>query len=147
MFRSFKLLFPAIVPSWNFFDVIAPSPRIQFSLLNLKDEIVSDWSEFRPRLEYVSFKQMLLRICWNPIWNESLFMVSCAERIMENPTEHSELEILDRIKRDLLNNPTINSDLQLQFRLEVIERQNNKLIQTICFHSRIVPLKLSEGST
>jgi len=146
MFHLFKLLLPAILPSWNFFDVIAPSPRIQFSLLDSKNKIVADWSEFRPRIKNLSLKQMFLRIFWNPVWNESLFMLSCAERIMENPTEHSELEILDRIKRDLLNNPTINSDLQLQFRLEVIERQNNKLIQTICFHSRIVPLKLSEGS-
>jgi len=146
MRNVFKLLLPAIIPSWNFFDIIAPSPRIYFSLLNSKNELVSDWSEFRPRLEHVSFKQMLLRICWNPVWNESLFIMSCTERIMANPTEYSELEILGRIKRDLLNNPTVNSDLRLQFRLDVIERQNNKLIQTTFFHSRIVPLKLSEGS-
>ena len=33
MLRTLKLLLPVLIPSWRFFDFIAPSPRIQFSLL------------------------------------------------------------------------------------------------------------------
>ena len=33
MFNVLKLLIPALLPSWNFFDYITPSPRIQFTLL------------------------------------------------------------------------------------------------------------------
>ncbi len=40
---------------------------------------------------------------WNPEGNESLFLVSCAERIMENYTPHSENEILKRIARDIFH--------------------------------------------
>lgn len=35
---------------------------------------------------------------WNPVRNESLFLVSCAERLIEHPTVHSEEEILKRIE-------------------------------------------------
>lgn len=27
----FKLLLPALIPSWNFFDVIAPAPRVEYA--------------------------------------------------------------------------------------------------------------------
>ena len=33
MRNPFKLLLPALIPSWSFFDVIAPSPRIEYALL------------------------------------------------------------------------------------------------------------------
>lgn len=29
--NSFRLLLPAIVPSWRFFDEIAPSPRVEYA--------------------------------------------------------------------------------------------------------------------
>ena len=93
--NTLKLLLPALIPSWNFFDVIAPSPRIEYTLLNSQNESVTDWQEFRPRPEQLSFIQLLFRLLLNPRWNETLFMVSCAERILQNPTEyqHSENEI------------------------------------------------------
>ena len=101
IYKSFKLLLPALIPSWNFFDLIAPSPRIQFSLFNDENKSTKNWQEFRPRPKHLSFSQMILRMLWNPRWNESLYLVSCAERIIENYTKHSEIEILTRIKNNL----------------------------------------------
>jgi len=80
--------------------------------------------EFRPRPEKLTSLQMLKRILWNPQWNESLFMVSCAERIIEYPSQlasqHNEDKILKHITRyftaDNLNSVTTPSS-SLQFRL------------------------------
>jgi len=143
MLHTLKLLLPAIVPSWRFFDFIAPSPRIQFTLLHTADEAPQQWHEFRPRPAQLSFKQMLGRMIWNPRWNESLFLVSCAERLMEHPTQHSEDEILKRILVELNSHSlatNVMSATHLQFRLLVIKRQDSQLQQSVSFHSRIQPL-------
>ncbi len=143
MLQTLKLFLPALLPSWRFFDVIAPSPRIQFTLLNTENENPTKWSEFRPRPEFLPFITMLKRLLWNPQWNESLFMVSCAERLIEHPNRHSEEEILKRIIREYKKNNLNQGNLTasyLQFRLILIQRQDNQLEQTIVFHSRIQPL-------
>jgi hypothetical protein len=106
--HTIKLLLPALIPSWSFFDIISASPRIQFALLKTENETILEWREFRPRPKHQSFMQMLKRLLWNPKWNESLFLVSCAERIMEQDTQysidHSETEILKRIENELKYN-------------------------------------------
>lgn len=134
--QPFKRLLPALIPSWNFFDIIAPSPRIQFTLLQSKDEMPSHWQEFRPRPSHLSFLQMLKRMLWNPNWNESLYLASCAERIIEEHTVHSENEILNRIQKELPSKKTTTAT-HLQFRLIFIQRQEDKLIEKVMFTSRI----------
>ncbi len=144
MLHTLKLLLPALLPSWNFFDVIAPSPRIQFALLNTKNETPQQWQTFRPRPDNITFKQMLTRMLWNPRWNESLFVMSCAERIIAQHTQplvrqHSEDEILKRISQEL--SVTLSPEENyLQFRLELVQRQGEKLRHDIVFHSRIQAL-------
>jgi len=140
LLRIVSLLLPAIIPSWRFFDVIAPSPRIQFVLLTSKDSAASrhqDWREFRPRPAHVSFLQMLGHMLWNPMRNETLFLVSCAERLLQQYTQHSEDEILKRIVRDL----GVEAG-HLQFRLLLVKRDGDQLQQTVAFHSRIQSLPL-----
>ncbi len=90
MLKPFALLLPALIPSWNFFDVIGPSPRIEYALLAAPDDGAGDWREFRPRPERLSIPAMLGRLFWNPRWNESLFLVACAERLMREPAAQSE---------------------------------------------------------
>ena len=153
IYNPFKLLLPALLPSWNFFDVIAPSPRIEFTLLHSENDTSTQWQEFRPRPAQLPFSQMLARMFWNPRWNETLFTVSCAERIMENTSRnnldsHSENEILNRIINDIVCNKLIlvnnkaqdNPTTHIQFRLLVIQREGLKLTQEVVFESRIAPL-------
>jgi hypothetical protein len=144
MLKPLKLLLPALLPSWNFFDIIAPSPRIQYALLESPDACAEQWQEFRPRPAHLSLAAMLGRLLWNPRWNESLFMMSCAERIYEHYTPHSETEILQRIRAELLRdkvNPLPpDASSYLQFRLVFISRANNRWIEHIEYESRIVPL-------
>ena len=43
MLQTLKLLLPALIPSWRFFDTIAPSPRIEFTLLKTAQDAPGDW--------------------------------------------------------------------------------------------------------
>lgn len=119
MANPFSLLLPALVPSWNFFDVIAPSPRVEYALAETRDAVLDAWTEFRPRPQRLSPAAMLARLFWNPRWNESLFLVSCAERLVEEPTAHGEDEIFRRIAADLATQP--DAAPWLSFRLLFID--------------------------
>lgn len=148
MFDSLKLLLPALIPSWRFFDVIAPSPRIQYALLDSAQSVADQWLEFAPRPEHLSFGQMLLRLIWNPAWNETLFVMSCAERLMEIPTEHSENQIMDRVRSYLLKDHAGLKNRKtgyIQFRLLVIERQDDILHESVSYYSRIERLPGDTG--
>lgn len=144
MLSVLKLLIPALIPSWRFFDIIAPSPRIQFALLQSETTPVTEWREFRPRPAHVSFMQMLGHMFWNPVWNESLFLVSCAERIMEQPTRHSEDEILKRIKTEFVHSDADRSATHFQFRLLVVRREGEQMLREVVFESRLELLSSQE---
>lgn len=121
MLRTVSLLLPALVPSWRFFDVIAPSPRIEVRRPQAAEDERAAWREFRPRPERVSLAQMIARLFWNPGWNEMLFLVSCAERLIDEPTDHSRDEIFRRIGAGL------DADALVQFRLVVLSRRDETI--------------------
>lgn len=132
MLHGLKLLLPALLPSWRFFDTIAPSPRIEYALLQ-HPHAAAAWQEFRPRPARLPFGQMLLRLVWNPRWNQSLYLVSCAERLMTNPTAQSEREIIERINAEFAD----ASESWLQFRLVFVSRQGEGTRQDITFTSPV----------
>jgi hypothetical protein len=129
MLRPLALLLPALIPSWRFFDVIAPSPRIEFAMLASPDSVAA-WQAFRPRPARVALSAMLGRLFWNPRWYESLFRVSCAERLVDQPTQHSQDEIFRRIASDLRG--SLQGDPEaapwLTFRLVFLERQGVEIV-------------------
>lgn len=129
MLRTFSLLLPALVPSWRFFDVIAPSPRIEVRGPQSTGDETAVWQEFRPRPAHVTPLQMLARLFWNPRWNEALFLVSCAERLIDEPTDHSRDEIFRRIAAGL------SADALVQFRLLLVRREGDALVTEIAFTS------------
>lgn len=138
MLQTLKLLLPALVPSWRFFDTIAPSPRIEFALLKTAQSVANSWQEFRPRPAHLPIHSMLKRMLWNPRWNETLFLVSCAERLMANPTEHSQQEILNRIQADLEHNSIDVLDTPyLQYRLVFVHRSGTQIEKQITFISPV----------
>ena len=138
--NTLRLLFPALIPSWNFFDLIAPSPRIQFSLLKEENDSDRNWQEFRPRPNHLPFLQMIKRMSWNPMWNESLYLVSCAERIIDAYTPHSEDEILTRIESNLKREINTLTSTHLQFQIVVVHRNEKQLQESVVFTSRIQKL-------
>jgi len=112
--NTIKLLLPAIVPSWRFFDWIAPSPRVEFKTGD------DEWTKFQLRPQSLTPLQSVKRLFWNPIWNDYLFVMSCAERLMQNPTAHSEHQIITHIKK------YHDVKQMLQFRLIFITRDNQQ---------------------
>lgn len=137
-----KLLLPALIPSWNFFDVIAPSPRVEYALLRSIGDASGDWREFRPRPQRLSPLAMLTRLAWNPRWNESLFLASCAERLTDEPTEHSEDEIFKRIAADLVREPVDAERPWLCFRLVFVAREGEAITREVLFQP--APRRLAE---
>lgn len=137
-----QLLLPALIPSWNFFDVIAPSPRIEYALLRSVGDVSGAWREFRPRPTQISPLAMLARLAWNPRWNETLFLASCAERLTDNPTRHSEDEIFKRIAADLAGSPRDEERPWLCFRLVFVSREGEALVNEVLFQP--APRRLAE---
>lgn len=141
--HTLRLMLPALAPSWRFFDVIAPSPRIQYRLLNDTRE-TPEWREFKPRPEHVPMRAMFMRLWWNSAWNEQLFMVSCAERILMHYTPHSEEEIQRRIRQQL-SASELAAVHHLQFRLLIVERQGQALVTQEAFVSRPFAMATPHG--
>ena len=130
-----KLILPIFIPSWRFFHSIAPSPRVEYALLS-DINAAKNWCEFRPRRERVPFMKMLGRLFWNAPWNENLFMVSCAERLIENPTAHSHDEIAWRIAKELSANDLPSQDICfLIFRVVFIYEEDNKRMTSHILYS------------
>jgi len=134
MLKALKLLFPALIPSWNFFDVIAASPRVEYARLRSPQEAGGGWREFRPRPQRVSVPVMLRRLLWNPRWNEALFVVSCAERLLDEPTAHSEDEIFRRIAADLADGPDDGEGgTWLSFRIVLVSEDAGTVVRETAF--------------
>lgn len=139
MLQTIKLLLPALIPSWRFFATIAPSPRIEITLLKTAQEAPDEWLEFRPRAAHLPLSSMLKRMFYNARWNESLFLVTLAEQLSSNPTEHSSQEILRRIQAELERN-SFDADVTpyLQFRLVFVHRDGLQLQKNVTYISPVL---------
>jgi hypothetical protein len=131
MLNSHRLLAPALIPSWRFFDRITASPRIEVARLTAADATPGDWLEFRPRPQSLSPGTLLCRLVWNPRWNETLFLTSCAERLLETPTGHSVAEISTRIAATL----DAGTAPFFRFRLVLVSRAGDALRQEVAYVS------------
>lgn len=116
----------------------------------VKDQDQKQWQEFRPRPQNLTFMQMAKRMVWNPWWNETLFITSCAERLIKDEQEygvHSTAEIISRIRQDVEKGdfaPDAHNHKSkfFQFRLIFVSRQNVQLEKHILFTSNVVPLDI-----
>lgn len=134
MLRFLALVLPALIPSWRFFKSVEPSPRIQWCLDPIGPR--EHWHEFRPRPQRLSAVQRLTRLFWNPTWNEILYLVSCAERIQQDPTEHSIREIRHRIWAALAHDGAMPSTPDcVRFRLVFVHDDGDALTQEVVFQS------------
>ena len=88
MWKTLSFVLPVLMPSWRFFKTIEPSPRVEFAIIG-EDGKIEGWCDAFPRPATLSPCQITRRLFWNPAWNDALFMVSCAERIAEQPTYYS----------------------------------------------------------
>ncbi|MCD9149205.1 hypothetical protein [Pseudophaeobacter flagellatus] len=144
MLRLISLFLPTVFPSWRFFKTVAPSPRIEYRLIEPGQSeayAVGGWQEDRPRPQHLRLGQMLRWMLWNPQWNEQLYLVSCAERLIEAPSQHSIDEINRRVARLLPQ-----GSQALQFRLVFLSREGAQVVKLVEYESTPVLLaQLQEG--
>lgn len=133
------MILPVLIPSWRFFEEIEPSPRVQWALFSDSDASVGDWQEFRPRPLAITPFQMFCRLFWSPAWNDTLFVVSCAERIAQHAPAHSINEIKRRILSDIEQLPVKATGKLMRFRLVFVCRDETGLSQEIVFLSEAYP--------
>ncbi|HEX7872895.1 MAG TPA: hypothetical protein VF475_08300 [Sphingobium sp.] len=125
-FTGLRLLLPALVPSWRFFDAVSASPRVDYAILAAPDEAAGHWEEFRARPAVLRLGTMLRRLAWNPQWNENLYLVSLSERLMTatgvETQAHSQRELLRRVARHLDRHGLSGPGDYLQIRLRFVSR-------------------------
>ena len=133
-----KLILPILFPSWRFFSAIDASPRIQFAFL--ENEIAEPhlWYEFRPRPARISFIESLCRLLWNPRWNETLYLNTCAEHLLDEYSVMREQEILNRILSAVSEGEiTLDPNTHfLLFRISTVIRENKLVTQPVMFISK-----------
>jgi hypothetical protein len=116
-----RLLLPAVIPSWRFFDAVSASPRVEYLLSTPSGEPIGEWREARPRPPSLSWPAMLRRMFWNPAWNESLYLVSLSERLLiaTDPAtvRHSQGELFLRVAGDLHRCGLADAAMHLQLRI------------------------------
>lgn len=132
-------LLPALIPSWRFFKEVGPSPRVEYRLITGED--ADRWVEAFPRPATLSPLAMLSRLFWNPDWNDQLFLVSCAERMVEAPSDHSLRNLNERIARRL----DCDGSVSLQIRLIFVTRAADGVARTTLYESTPTPLAEVRG--
>lgn len=134
MIRALRLLLPALIPSWAFFKAVEPSPRVQWRLLSAPNDTAPTWQEFRPRPAQISPLTILIRLIWNPKWNESLYVVSLSERLMITPTEHSVAEILRCLAGEVRRSDLPHDHAPfVQFQIVFVARDQTGISETITY--------------
>lgn len=132
----FKLLLPALFPSWRFFDVIGPSPRIEYCLLEASGDGEADWHECRPRPDSLGFRDRVTSFFWNAHWNETLFYANCTERFVQGQTEHCARELRRRLRADILTDAAGAAVAPFfRFRLVFVSRFEGTLRRDVAFVS------------
>jgi hypothetical protein len=128
------LLLPALLPSWRFFASVGPSPRIQCAWVQSEKDTEHHWEDFRPRPAHLSFGAMLRSLIWNPAANETLYLIACCERLLEQPDEHWQNEIRQRVLAELSAKPKAAF---FRYRIVLVERNGTSLITEPAFVSPI----------
>jgi len=136
--RSLTLLLPALAPSWRFFPVVASSPRIEFRALQATGPEEAEWREFRPAPGKVSVGAMLQRMFWNPGRNETLFLLTYAERLLSGEIEFPRREIANRIARRMPTPPAGRERAPfLQFRLILVGGHGSDFRRDVAYVSPV----------
>ncbi|MCR9071495.1 MAG: hypothetical protein NXI18_07245 [Alphaproteobacteria bacterium] len=133
--NSVRLLLPALFPSWRFFDVIGPSPRIEVALLQTSDDAGNDWHEVRPRAERLGVAGYLRTFFFNARWNETLFLVTCAEGVIRDESDQPLREIRDRLRADLSRDAGGSAAPWFRFRIVLLSRDAGRVRRDVVFTS------------
>lgn len=133
-----KLFLPVIFPSWRFFSSIGPSPRIEVGFVVDKNSEPQEWLPFRPLPKKINFVLGLQRLFHNPVWNERLYINTCAEHLFEDYSEFREQEIGQRLVAAALSKELVaDGEFQyLVFRIRALELDAGQVRDDVVFVSK-----------
>lgn len=133
-----KLLLPILFPSWRFFSSIGPSPRIEVGFVVDKNSEPQEWLPFRPLPKKINFVLGLQQLFHNPLWNERLYINTCAEHLFEDYSEFREQEIGQRLLANTISKKLVaDGEFQyLVFRIRALEFEAGQVRDEVVFVSR-----------
>lgn len=147
MLGVFRWLLPALIPSWRFFDRIGPAPHVEYALADAQDSEADglEWHPVFPRLAYESVGAMLTRLVWSPSRNEALYLVSCAERLLEDPTPTRANRLWARVAdRVCLEQPTTSTGRLTSMRIRICiltrAQERGTVVEEVVYVSEARPL-------
>ena len=108
--KTLTLFLSAIISSWQFFKEAAEAPVLEISF---NDE---NWDVLSLRSDKRTFLGFLGGIFYNPKWNEALYIMDCAERLLTDISQRNIDELMDRVVLYLKSRNLLNSS-QLKYRL------------------------------
>lgn len=97
-----RLLLPVLIPSWRFFDTVGLAPCIEFTPLAHEHGSPTQWRTFRAKPARRSWHETLLHLVWDPRGNETLYLLGCAERLLESGASSAEREIRDAVAAEIV---------------------------------------------
>lgn len=129
-----RLILPILCPSWRFFSGVGPSPRVEYGF-SPDREPPQHWLEFRPRPIRVGWRKRVGQLFYNARWNEYLYVISCAEHLLEEATPTRVDEIFLRLRRACTRGEILApiDSHYISFRIQVVARQGAKITQTLAF--------------
>lgn len=132
-------LLPALIPSWRFFDVIGPAPRFEYRLLSAPAHPIDSWREFRPRPAHRSPLEIIGHLFWNPAWNETLFVMRCAERVLEGETGFPLAELERHLRAHLAIQGFSATAPLFEMRILACRRSGTQAAQDVAYRSPALP--------
>jgi hypothetical protein len=125
-------LLPALIPSWRFFDRIGPAPHLEFQLTASPDRVSAEWGAVHPRRARVPAILMLARLFWNPYGNEALYLVSCAERLIDDPSDAGADDLWQRVA-DIVERDNAHASVGPFLRVRIVQvmREGDRIIHHV----------------
>lgn len=120
MRQLLSLYLPVLFPSWRFFKEVLPVAEVE---VWAEDR----WVDALPRVGRLTWRGALVRLVWNPAWNNALFVVSCADRVVTDPSDHGARELRRRI--------AWHHGAEARFRIVIREQVGGVQVTTIPFQS------------
>lgn len=143
-----KLLLPVLFPSWRFFSGIGPSPRFDIGFLKADETDPSMWIDLGQLPKELGIWSGMTRLFHNPIWNDQLYINTCAEHLFEFNSDFREREIADRLLAlfQIKANKIPNEAMGFCFRIRAIESDALNPREKIVFFSKSFSLDVENLS-
>lgn len=143
-----KLLLPVLFPSWRFFSGIGPSPRFDIGFVKEGETDPLHWIDLSQLPKQLGIWHGVGRLFHNPVWNDWLYINTCAEHLFEFNSDFREREIADRLLSLFQANANKIPDeaSYFCFRIRAIESDDLYPREKIAFFSKLFSLDMEKVS-